>query len=154
MGRRLRALRAERGLTQTQVAGDRRVRIATGTLQSIESGARETRDSKIEKVARFFGTSLTLLRATGDQITANDPRLVDMTDEALRIARRFLVAPTAVRQRVERLLTQGEHDLASRLAERLAKLPQELLGGFEDLIRAAEEQQVMLAKDRLKQRRS
>lgn len=140
IGRRLRSLPVERGLTQADVARDRRVRIAIGTLQSIEGGRRESRDSKLEKVARFFDVTVEQLRGPAETILPSDPRLIDLTDEALTIARAFLLASTAVRQRVHLLLTRGAQDRATRLAERLAALPEENLAGLEALLRAAEEQ--------------
>lgn len=153
VGGKLRALRVERGLTQEALATDRKVRIAIGTLQSIESGARETRESKIEKVARFFGTSLSVLRAHGS-ITPSDPRLDKLRDEDLAVARAFHDASTGLRLRVRKLLNEGEPDRATLLAERLALLPDEILIGFEDLLRAEESKRVALSKEDQPDRRN
>lgn len=128
MGRKLRALRVEKGLEQRDVgawnetvAGRRKkIRhensgVSLGTYQMIEKGeGREVRDSNIERIARFLGTTLDALRRD-PEIRPNDPRLQHLNDESLKVARQYLYASSAVRARVRQLLQQGEADLAIRL---------------------------------------
>lgn len=140
VGRKLRALRVEKGLTQAQLANDKRVRIAIGTLQSIERGLRENRDSKIERVAKFLGTTLVALRAQEGPIQPSDPRLKGLTDEDLRIARLFHDSTSALRNRIRALLKDGDADRITQLADRMAFLSTEAIGHLEGFVGLEEAQ--------------
>jgi transcriptional regulator with XRE-family HTH domain len=115
IGKKLRALRTERDLKQAQVVEGGKIGISLGTLQAIESNWYDVRDSNIEKYARVFGTSVTqLLKADEPKTVApTDPRYVDLHEEHLDIARRYMRGRKRTRAAVELLLDQPEDALAT-----------------------------------------
>jgi transcriptional regulator with XRE-family HTH domain len=130
LGRKLRALRTERGLHQADVVADPKAdKLSLGTLQAIESGWYEVRDVNLEKYARFFGTTvLKLLRADEPRTVApSDPLLKDLHEEHLEIARSYMQARKRVRAAVELLLTRPAEDTLASLLLALEALPPERL---------------------------
>jgi len=97
LGARLRGLRTEHNLTQLEIA--ERAGISVGTVQTIESGARETRDENVDAVARALGTSLTALLQQ-PHVDPTDPLLKGLNREDLEIARLYHDAPSPVRERM------------------------------------------------------
>jgi transcriptional regulator with XRE-family HTH domain len=106
VGSRLRALRAEKGWTQKQAA--RKAKIAVGTLQSIESGKREARESSLDQLARIYGKTFEELRRENTPIMSTDARINGLSNEDFQIARLFHDASTAIRLRVSAILQSGE----------------------------------------------
>lgn len=127
IGSRLKALRVEQGLHQVDVA--RRAKISTGTLQTIEWGARANHEANIDKVARVLGTSLAALEQT-PHLDPADPRLKGLNREDIDIARAYHEASTVVRQLAKQLLQEQDPQAlpaptsaeAAARAARIAKL--------------------------------
>lgn len=122
IGKRVRGLRAELGLTQQQLAD--KAKIAIGTLQALEAAPRQKRprqtsNENIERIAKALGKTFDDLTADRNQIAADNPLLDKLTDEDLLIARAYHDARTSMRQRVESLLLRGEPVRLTRLAELL-----------------------------------
>jgi transcriptional regulator with XRE-family HTH domain len=124
IGRKLRALRIERGLDQIPAA--EKAGISVGTLQAIEKAKYEVRESNIERYALIFGTTLRKLVRPDEPLSPTDPRLVDLNDEHLEIARSYMVAKRRPREAIDVLLSHppAEEALISLLL-RLATLPPE-----------------------------
>jgi hypothetical protein len=140
IGRKLRAMRTERGLDQVDVVSDAKADgLSLGTLQAIESAWYEVRDVNIEKYARFFGTSATkLLKADEPKVVAaTDPLLKDLHEEHLEVARSYMRARKRVRACVEVLLNDHpEEEHLTRLFMKLEKLPAERLARIEVVLGA------------------
>ena len=138
IGARLRAMRIERGLRQSDVANTRGLGISLGTLQAIERARYEVRDTNIEAYAQFFGTTITkLLKADEKTITATDPRLVDLNDEHLDIARQSMRARKRPRAGVELLLSHPSADQFAALLLTLSALPDDRLTELATLLATA-----------------
>jgi len=97
VGARLRGLRTEQDLTQLEVAT--RAGISVGTVQTIESGARESRAENVEAVAGALGTSLTAL-VQPPHVDPADPLLKGLNREDLEIARVYHDAASPIRERM------------------------------------------------------
>lgn len=131
IGRKLRALRIERGLDQIPAA--EKAGLSVGTLQSIETPKKhpdgrlvEVRDSNVEKYAAIFGTTVKKLLRPEGELSPTDPRLVDLNDEHLDIARRFAFGRRLPREAVEVLLSHPPaEEVLAKLLLRLATLPPE-----------------------------
>jgi transcriptional regulator with XRE-family HTH domain len=126
IGRKLRALRIERGLDQIPAA--EKAGISVGTLQAIEIPKKhDVKDSNIEKYAQVFGTTVTkLLKADAAALSPTDPRLDDLNDEHLDIARSYMRAKRLPRQAIEVLLSHpATEDALSAILLRLHALPPE-----------------------------
>jgi transcriptional regulator with XRE-family HTH domain len=99
IGRRLKALRVERGLDQTDVAtqADRaNSGVSLGTLQSIEKGGgRNVRPANVARVCQFLGTSIAALLASPAET---------LKPEHLLVAHAYMRAESDVRSCVQRLL--------------------------------------------------
>jgi transcriptional regulator with XRE-family HTH domain len=125
IGRKLKALRIERGLDQIPAAD--KAGISVGTLQAIERNRQQhpVKESNIDKYALAFNTSVRkLLRS--DEIAPTDPRIVELNDEHLEIARSYMVAKRRPREAIEVLLSHPPAEEAlSALLLRLATLPPE-----------------------------
>lgn len=125
IGRKLKALRVERGLDQIPAA--EKAGISVGTLQAIEVNRQRhaVKDSNIEKYAGIFGTSIRkLLRS--DEIAPTDPRIADLNEEHLEVGRGYMRAKRLPRQAVEVLLSNpAAEEAISKLVLRLATLPPE-----------------------------
>jgi transcriptional regulator with XRE-family HTH domain len=125
IGRKLKALRIERGLDQIPAA--KKAGISVGTLQAIERNRQKNpvKEGNIDKYAQAFNTTARkLLRS--DEIAPTDPRLDDLNDEHLEIARSYMAAKRRPREAVEVLLSHpAADDALARLLLRLATLPPE-----------------------------
>jgi transcriptional regulator with XRE-family HTH domain len=134
IGRKLRALRVERGLDQAAIAADAKVGI--GTLQAIEGAWYDVRDHNIEKYARFLGTTLTkLLKADQPQVAApSDPLLKDLNEEHLEIARSYMRARKRVRTCIELLLTHPAEEALTSLVMKLERFPADHLARIEGML--------------------
>lgn len=142
VGKKLRAMRNDRGLKQADVAADPRVGISVGTLQAIEGAWYDVRDTSIEKYARFFGTSSTKILKDADPraVAPTDPLLKDLNEEHLEIARSYMRARKRVRTCIEVLL--GHHPAEEQLTAlfmKLDALPLERLNQIDALLSAAPE---------------
>lgn len=128
IGRRLRAIRVERELTQNNVADDPNCGLSYGTIQAIETARYVVKDTNVDKLARYYGTSLLALLHANDP-KAQDPRLEHLHDEHLEVARGYMRAPRAVRAGVELLLLSHhpQTDHLTRLLVTLAALPADRL---------------------------
>lgn len=125
IGRKLRALRIERGLDQIPAA--KKAGLSVGTLQAIERNRQQhaVKDSNIEKYAQIFGTSIRkLLRS--DEIAPTDPRIAELNEEHVAIGRGYALAKRLPRQAVEVLLSHpAAEEALAKLVLRLATLPPE-----------------------------
>jgi transcriptional regulator with XRE-family HTH domain len=130
IGARLRALRVEQGLDQIEVA--QLAQISPGTLQTIEWGVRENRETNIDKVARVLGTSLDALEQK-PHVDPTDPLLKGLNREDLEIARDHHEASSAVRERARSILRDRDplalpdpsDEEIEALAHRVARLTAE-----------------------------
>ena len=79
IGRKLRALRIERGLDQIPAA--KKAGLAVATLQAIEKNRQKNpvKDSNIEKYAQIFGASIRKLLKS-DEIATADPRFAEFNE--------------------------------------------------------------------------
>lgn len=127
IGLALRTRRLLKGEEQTATAGH--ADLGVGTLQAIETARYNVKPANIERLARYFGTSLAALleeRAGGPSL--NDPGR--LTREDLEVARAYHDATTAVRQAVASVLrdpdpthlSEGQRVRAKVLAERMVRL--------------------------------
>ena len=125
IGRKLKALRIERGLDQIPAA--EKAGISVGTLQAIEVPKKhDVRDSNIEKYAQVFGTTVTKLLKPDAVLLPTDPRLDDLNDEHLDVARAYMRAKRRPREAIELLLSHPPaEDALINLLLRLATLPPE-----------------------------
>jgi hypothetical protein len=128
LGRKLRALRIERALNQSDVVKDPKANdLSLGTLQAIESAWYEVRDQNIEKYARFFGTSMQkLLRADEPKVAPTDSRFQDLNEEHLELARQYMRARKRIRAAAEIVLAQGDDDLAGVVLKLATVVPADL----------------------------
>jgi transcriptional regulator with XRE-family HTH domain len=105
LGRKLRALRIERGLTQRAVAREVQARggtLAIGTIQAIEGAWYPVKVANLDRYARALGTTLSALVAAATPAPASE-----LLDEHLDIARAYMRARRATRASVEGLLAPG-----------------------------------------------
>jgi len=143
IGRKLRALRIERGLKQVPAA--EKAGIHVGTLQAIESNWHGVYDSNIEKYAAIFGTSARRLLKPDDVITPSDPRLADLNEEHLEVARSYMRARRDVRKGVEVLLSHPAIDEAlARLLVKVCTLPPERVSELARLLTIAPDMQPLV----------
>lgn len=139
IGRRLRAIRVERELTQANVADDPNCGLSYGTVQAIETARYVVRDTNVDKLARYYGTSLLDLLHANDP-KAPDPRLEHLHDEHLEVARGYMRAPRAVRAGIELLLSKhAQADYLTRLLVTLAALPVDRLTQLETWLASDDE---------------
>lgn len=139
IGRKLRAMRTERGLDQLDVAQDPKSGISVGTLQAIESYWYDVRDTNIEKYARFFGkTTKQILQADEPRaVTPEDPLLEGLHEEHLEVARNYMKARKRVRAGVELLLAHHpQEEQLTCLLMKLERLPAERLAQIDAWISA------------------
>jgi transcriptional regulator with XRE-family HTH domain len=130
IGRKLRALRIERGLDQIPAA--LKAGLSVGTLQAIELNWYEVRDSNVEKYATIFGTTVKKLLRPEDTLSPSDRRLEDLNDEHLDVARHYMRAKRLPRQAVEVLLSHPPAEEAlAKIVLRLATLPPERIAELE-----------------------
>jgi transcriptional regulator with XRE-family HTH domain len=127
VGRKLRAMRVERGLHQTQVA--RKAGLGIGTLQAIEGAWRVVRDSNLEKLATFYGTTvMKVLRADEPKVlTPNNPMLRGLNEEHLEIAQGYKDARKRVRACIELLLESPDEEHLPNVVLQLATLEPDVL---------------------------
>lgn len=155
IGRKLRALRTERGLDQVDVAADPKADgISVGTLQAIEGAWYEVRDQNIEKYARFFGTSMTkLLKADEPKaVTASDPLLKDLNEEHLEIARSYMRARKRTRASIELLLNHPDEEHLTSVIIQLGKLSPDALAQLETVLAAGPGETIFGLMERIRQR--
>jgi len=105
---RVTALRERKGWTQAYLA--EQAGVATNTVGGLEGG-RQTRWKQFEDIARALGVTTHALQ-TGDGLTEDNPlvKKLRLTDEALRIAKKFQEAETDLRLIVAQLLKLGTRD--------------------------------------------
>lgn len=144
VGLAIRALRVGKELDQTQVAA--KVKLSVGTVQAIEGAWYEVKDSNIERVAKFFGTSVRKLLEPTDGVAPNDPILQRLRREDLTVANNFHDAATPVRLHVMNVLKEGELDeRAVELATRVMRLRDDELDRAVELIASLEQTSVAQA---------
>jgi len=85
-------------MTQEELA--KRARVSPGCLAAFENGARRTTLAKIKRIAAACGMTLDALIAPGGDASILPTPDQVLTDEALAIARMFMIAHTEVRMRV------------------------------------------------------
>jgi transcriptional regulator with XRE-family HTH domain len=108
IGKRVRLLRVDQGLTQEALAT--KAKVSVGTLQKLEEAgktgvvSRATTTARIERIAAALGVSLDDLLDQATAVKPTDPRLKDLTEEGLLIARLYRVADTHVRLHVRDVL--------------------------------------------------
>lgn len=125
IGRKLKALRIERGLDQIPAA--KKAGLAVATLQAIEANRQKhpVKDSNIEKYAQIFGASIRKLLKS-DEIATADPRFAEFNEEHLDVAWAYMRAKRMPRQAVEVLLSHpAAEEAISRIVLHLATLPPE-----------------------------
>lgn len=108
LGTALKALRVAQDLDQIDVA--RLAKISTGTVQTIEWGARKNQPENIDKVARALGTSLEALLQK-PHIDPSDPLFRGLNREDFEIARAYHEATSTVRDHARRLLRDRDPQL-------------------------------------------
>jgi len=137
IGRKLRAMRIERGLDQIPAA--EKAGLSVGTLQAIENNRKRhpVKDGNIERYAQSFGTTIRrLLKA--DEIAPTDPRLDDLNEEHLEVARSYMRARRDVRHGVEVLLSHPASDNAlAQLLVKVCTLPPERVSELARLLTVA-----------------
>ena len=125
IGRRLKAIRIERGLDQIPAA--EKAGISVGTLQAIERNRQRhpVKDSNIEKYAQIFGTTIRKLLKS-DEAAPADPRVAEFNDEHIDVAWAYMRAKRMPRQAVEVMLSHPPFEEAmAAIVLRLATLPPE-----------------------------
>lgn len=126
IGLKLKSLRVEKGLDQAQLAEEKKLDISVGTVQAIENAKYEVKDSNIEKVARFFGTSLRkLLQPDGAIIEPTNPLLKGLNDEHLEVARWYMQARKRTRELIDALMSRGDDARLTNIFLRVEQLPPE-----------------------------
>jgi len=120
IGARVRALRQKLKLTQKQLAP--LAHVAPNTISGLETARRGTRRGEYERIVEALGTTTAMLERPDEPISADDPRLEGLHDEALKIARAYTLAPTRTRLRIERLLLTQEIDAGVALLDRIERL--------------------------------
>ena len=108
LGAALKARRVTQGLDQIEVA--RLADLSTGTLQTIEWGARKSHEENIEKVARALGTSIEAILLK-PHIDPSDPLFRGLNREDFEIARAYHEATSTVRDHARRLLRDRDPQL-------------------------------------------
>jgi putative transcriptional regulator len=120
MRARVTRLREEKGWTQAELATA--AHVATNTVGGLEGG-RHTRRIPLAKIAQALEVSVKALQ-TGEGLADENPfrKKFKLTDEALRMAKRFQDAETEIRLAAVRLLMAGRHDPMLMLWERVQNL--------------------------------
>lgn len=137
IGLALRALRVGRNLKQVDVA--KKIKgVSVGTLQAIESAWYEVKDSNIEAVARFYGTSLRKLLEPPDAIAPTDPLFSKLRREHLEIAQAYKDAESPVRQLVATLLRDGSNEESLARLQRFERLDPEQRAAIDALMTSYE----------------
>jgi hypothetical protein len=137
IGPKLRGMRVARGLRQSDVVKDGKAGgLKLGTLQAIEGAWYEVRDTNVDKYARFFDTTRDELRQSerAKAVAATDPRLKDLNDEHLEIARDYMRARTSTRVAIKFMLyipTPAQERALTSLVEKLGPLPADKIGQIE-----------------------
>jgi len=156
VGRKLRALRTERGLHQADVARDPKADISLGTLQAIEGNWYEVRDTNIEKYARYFGTTCKRILADDQPraVASTDPLLQDLNEEHLQIARSYMRARKRVRACIELLLAAapGTEEPLTSVFMKLEKLPADRLAKLDTFLSSTPDDRLEDVIDRVRQR--
>lgn len=125
------ALRTRRLLKgEEQTAAAERAGLGVGTLQAIETARYNVKPANLERLAHYFGTSLTALLDESAAAAGPPLEIGRLTREDLEIARAFHDATTTVRQAVVTVLrepdpthlSEGQRARAKVLAERLVRL--------------------------------
>jgi transcriptional regulator with XRE-family HTH domain len=120
IGARARMLRQKLKLKQRELA--RLAHVAPNTVSGLETGRRNTRYPEYERIVKALGTTPAMLERPDEPITADDPRLEGLHDEALQIAQAYTRAPTRMRIRIERLLLTHETDAGLAVLDRWERL--------------------------------
>lgn len=120
VGPRVLQLRERKGWTQELLA--KQAGVATNTVNGLENG-KQTRWKQFEKIAVALGVTTKALQ-TGDGLPEHNPlaKKLRLSDEALRIGKRFQEADTDVRLAVDKLLRAGNRDPMFRLWHRIEAL--------------------------------
>lgn len=138
IGKRVKVRRTEKGWTQEELA--KKAKVGLGTLQALESAAKEdgpprqTTPEKLQLIAEALGLSLDDLIAGRDPIRSTDPELVGLNDEDISVARSFHEAVTDVRNYALALFREGK----SNIGVRVSLLPAELRMPVDALVAQAE----------------
>jgi transcriptional regulator with XRE-family HTH domain len=108
IGRRIRLLRQQKKLTQSQLS--KRAGIQPNTLRGIETGAMRSRYTNLARVCRTLGTTVSVVAHTleGSTDVWLNPLLKDLVSEDLRIAQRYHHASSDVRFWIETALKNRE----------------------------------------------
>ena len=120
VGRKLKALRVERNVDQTDVVKDAKAQgLKLGTLQAIENAWYDVRVDNIDKYCRFFGTTLDKLVGSVTKtttvtrtVTVDTALLADLNDEHLGVARAYMKARRRVRDAVDTLFGEPDDELS------------------------------------------
>jgi transcriptional regulator with XRE-family HTH domain len=139
---RVTKLREDKGWTQAHLA--RAAEVATNTVGGLE-GDRHTRPAQLTRIAAALQVSLQALR-TGAGLDENPfTKKLKLSDEDLRMAKRFHDAETEIRLATLRLLAAGRHDPMFTLWTRLQSLD-ETRRDF--LLKALSEYEEALAREK------
>jgi transcriptional regulator with XRE-family HTH domain len=120
LGGRVRALRQKRKWTQKTLA--QLAQVAPNTIRGLETGSMETRRPQYLRIVDALGTTPAMLERLDEPISADDPRIVGLPDEALEIAQAYTRASTPTRLRIERLLLTHQNDSGLALLDRFERL--------------------------------
>jgi transcriptional regulator with XRE-family HTH domain len=120
VGPRVERQRARKGWTQAVLA--QKAGVATNTVNGLENG-KSTRWPQFQKIAAALGVTTKALQ-TGEDLPEDNPlaKKLRLSDEALRIGKRFQEADTEIRLAVDRLLRAGNRDPMFRLWQRIEAL--------------------------------
>lgn len=120
VGPRVVRQRERKGWTQQGLAKE--AGVAPNTVNGLENG-KNTRWEKFQKIAIALGVTTTALQ-TGEGLPEDNPlsKKLRLSDEALRIGKRFQDADTDVRLAVDQLLRAGNRDPMFRLWQRVEAL--------------------------------
>ena len=119
-GPRIKQLREAKGWTQAQLAKE--AGVAANTVGGLENG-RQTRWEQFAKICIALGVSpQAVLTGFGLPEDYSLLRRAKLSDEAIRVGKRYQLADTVVRLAVEQLLRAGNRNPMLRLWQRLEAL--------------------------------
>ena len=139
IGRKLRALRVERALHQADVAA--KIKLGIGTVQAIEGNWYDVRDQNIDKLARFYGSTLARLVKPEESkaVTPDNPLLKGLNEEHLQIAQGYRDARKRVRAAIELVLQHPEEEQLTNIILKLETRSPETLARIDALLTAADD---------------
>jgi transcriptional regulator with XRE-family HTH domain len=131
LGKRIEHLRRDKFGTQAKLA--KRAGVAANTVRGLEKGKLDTRGPQMDAILKALGTTLEEL-VRGENVQPSDPLLAGLNREDLHVARGYHDATTAMRQRVQSLLQDGEPERLTAIMKYLQHFSSEDLEAVETVI--------------------